>query len=171
MKRVLVAGLVLACLAWAAPVFKRSSLAGVEKDFRRSLDKAQMDVLAAPRGVYLEGYGAVFMTDVNLVFTPSTSPFRLTIDDETIASIHKQKMAKVPVLRESMRQILLESGSALETVPLNEQVVLVVTFLNEQWETTAGLPSQITMQARRSNLIDAKLGKVNAENVIRVKEL
>jgi hypothetical protein len=170
-KRILLIGLVLACVAWTAPVLKRSSLAGVEQQFRSSLDKSQMEILAAPRGVYLEGYGAVFMTDINLVYTPSINPFRLTIDDQTIASIHKRKMAQVPVLRESMRQILLESGSALESVPLNEQVVLVVTFLNEQWEVTAGLPSQITMQARRSSLIEAKLGKLNAENVIRVKEL
>ncbi|MCU1259281.1 MAG: hypothetical protein JWO80_2166, partial [Bryobacterales bacterium] len=27
------------------------------------------------------------------------------------------------------------------------------------------------MQARRSSLVDAKLGKMNAENIIRVKEL
>lgn len=171
MKRILLAGVLLACVALAAPVFKRSSLAGVEQQFRRSLERSQMEIVAFPRGAYLEGYGAVFMTDINLVYTPSTSPFRLTIDDATVAKIHKQKMAQVPVLRENMRQILLESGSALESVPLNEQVVLVVTFLNEQWEVTSGLPSQITMQARRSNLIDAKLGKLNAENIIRVKEL
>ncbi len=143
----------------------------MEQDFGRSLNKAQMEMLAAPRGVYLQGYGAVFMTDVNLVYTPSINPFRLTIEPEVIDRIHRQKMAQVPVLRENMRQILLESGSALETVPLDEQVVLVVTFANEKWEVTAGLPSQITMQARRSNLIQAKMGKVNAENVIRVKEL
>src|SRR5450432_3763733 len=114
-----------------------------------------MEIVAFPRGVYLEGYGAVFVTDINLVFTPSINPFRLTIDDETIAKIHQQKMAQVPVLREHMRQVLLESGGALESVPLNEQVVLVVTFLNERWEVTTGLPSQITMQGRRSSLIDA----------------
>ncbi len=46
-------------------------------------------------------------------------------------------MAQMPVLREDMRQVLLESGSSLETVPLNELVVLVVTFGNESWEVTS----------------------------------
>lgn len=162
---------VLACIAWAAPVVNRGSLAPLEQALGRSLNKSEMEILAAPRGVYLEGYGAVFMTDVNLVFTPSINPFRLTIDQDVVASIHRRKMAQVPVLRENMRQVLLESGSALETVPMNEQIVLVVTFANEKWEVTTGLPSQITMQARRSSLVDAKLGKMNAENIIRVKEL
>lgn len=170
MKRAFLILVGTACILWAAPSVKRGTLAGLEQNLRRSLEKSQMEILAVPRGVYLQGYGAVFMTDVNLVYTPSINPFRLTIEEKEIANIHKRKMAQMPVLREDLRQVLLESGSALETVPMNEQVVLVVTFANEQWEVTAGLPSQLTMQARRSNLLDAKLGKVNAENVIRVKE-
>ncbi len=172
MKRTILLALSAAVVvAWAAPMLKRGSLASLENNFRDSLVTAQMEILAGPRGVYLEGYGAVFVTDINLVYTPSINPFRLKIEEPTITDIHVRKMARVPILRENMRRLLVQSGSALESVPLDEQVVLVVTFLNEQWEVTSGLPTQITMQARRSNLVQAKLGKMNVENIIRVKEL
>ncbi len=85
MKRALLAFAAVGCVVWAAPVVKRGTLASVEQNFRRSLMKSEVEILAAPRGVYLEGYGAVFMTDVNLVYTPSLNPFRLTIDEEEVA--------------------------------------------------------------------------------------
>ncbi len=167
----ILATIAVACAAWAAPSVRRGALAAMENSFQRTLQASEIEILALPRGVYLEGYGAVFTADVNLVYTQSISPFRLTIGKEEVAAAYQRKLAKMPVLRAAMRQLLVDSGSALESVPQQEQIVVVVTLGNENWETTGGLPSQVYMQGQRSKLMEAKLGKVPAENVIKVQEL
>ena len=161
----------LASVLWAVPVVRRTSLASLETVFERTLRSAGMEILALPRGVYLEGYGAVFTADVNLMYTPVISPFRLTIEKPEIATIYQKKIALLPVLRDRMQVVLLEAGSMLVTVPMQEQITLVVTLGNEQWETTGSLPSQIYMQGQRAKLVDAKLGKVQISTVIKVQEL
>ncbi len=171
MKRTLVAGVAVACLAWAAPAVKREALVSMEKSLGRGLEGAQMEILGLPRGIYLQGYGAVFTADVNLTYTPSINPFHLTISKEEIASIHQRKLAQMPHLRTIMKQCLLESGASLDSVPLNEQVVIGVTLGHDTWERTTGLPSQIIMKAVRSALLNAKIGKVPPDSVIQTEEL
>jgi len=173
MKRLAIVFLALATAAalWAAPSVRRGALASFENAFATKLENSGIEILALPRGVYLEGYGAVFSTDVMLTFTPTINPFRLTIDKDVIAAIYHKKLTQMPVLRAKMQEILVDSGSALNTVPTQEQVVLVVTLGNEKWETTGSLPSQIYMQAQRAKLIQAKLGKVKPETIVKVQEL
>src|SRR3954468_20196933 len=38
-----------------------------------------VDLLGATRGVYLDGYGLVFTTEMGLILTPSINPFNPTI--------------------------------------------------------------------------------------------
>lgn len=170
MKRLLALA-ALATALWALPTVRRSSLASLENTFTNTLHAANMEILALPRGVYLEGYGAVFTADVNLTFTPSINPFQLAIEKPVIERIYQKKLSQLPILRAGMQQILLDAGSVLDTVPVQEQIVLVVTLGNETWETTGKLPSQIYMQAQRAKLIDAKAGKVKIETVIKAQEL
>lgn len=161
----------VAATVWAVPVVRRSSLATLENAFTAALQKSQMEVLALPRGVYLEGYGAVFTADVNLTYTPVISPFNLTIGKEQIENVYQTKLNQMPVLRARMLEILVDAGSVLDTVPPQEQIVLVVTLGNEKWEITGGLPSQIYMQAQRTRLLQAKAGKVDAKTIVKVQEL
>ncbi len=170
MKR-LIALAAAATALWALPTVRRSSLASLESNFLKTLTAANMEILALPRGVYLEGYGAVFTADVNLTPTPSINPFQLTIGKPVIERIYQKKLAQLPILLAGMQQILLDAGSVLNTVPAQEQIVLVVTLGNETWETTGKLPSQVYMQAQRAKLMDAKAGKVKIETVIKVQEL
>ena len=156
---------------WAAPAVRRGALASLENTFERTLRNANMEILGLPRGVYLEGYGAVFTADVNLTYTPTINPFRLTIGKEEIDRIYQKKQDQLLVLRASMQQILVNAGSTLDTVPVQEQIVLVVTLGNEKWEITGALPSQVYMQAQRSKLIDAKLGKIDPKTIVKVQEL
>jgi len=116
MKRLLILAS-LASVLWAVPVVRRTSLASLETFFERTLRGADMEILALPRGVYLEGYGAVFTADVNLTYVPTPNPFRLTIEKPEIDRIYQKKLALLPVLRDRMQQVLLEAGSTLVTVP------------------------------------------------------
>jgi hypothetical protein len=56
-------------------------------------------------------------------------------------------------LKKAMREMLVTSAAALDTLPPSSQVVLAVTLFYYSWEQRAGLPSQIVMRAPRSALL------------------
>ncbi len=160
-----------AATLFAIPTIRRGMLAPAEGAFRAILESSGIDVLTLPRGIYLEGYGAVFTADVNLTPTPVINPFRLEIGKQEVDRVYQKKLKQMPVLRADMQEFLVQTGSSLDTVPLTEQIVLVVTLLNDTWETTGGLPAQVYMQAQRAKLKEAKAGKVDPKTIVKVQEL
>jgi len=135
----------------------RAALAGVEKScdgrFMKAYATDSFDLLGATRGVYLEGYGAVFTAELDLIVSPSLSPFHPRFTKQEIARVHRLKLERLPVLKQSMRDLLVASASSLETLPPNEQIVLAVTLFHYSWEDSSGIPSQIVMQAERQKLL------------------
>lgn len=171
MKRAFAAALALAATLWAvAPAVKRDSLAAVEKNFKQKLEGMQSEILSAPSGLYIPDYGAVFTSEVILAYTPTLNPFHLTITPEEKKDVLKRKQERLPVLRQNLRQLLLDSSATLDNLPANEQIVMSVTSFNYNWELTDGLPSQIQVRGMRSALLEAKAGKVPVDSVIRVQE-
>jgi len=158
---------VLAALLPAIPQEKpkasREALAAVERscDSQLSqLDKSDpIDLLGNTRGVYLDGYGVVFTTEVSLIVTPGITPFRTRISKEETDSVHRRKLAKLPALKRLMREMLVSSAASLDFVPANQQVVMGVTLFYYSWEDKTGLPGQILLRASRSSLLDYRLGK------------
>jgi hypothetical protein len=157
-------GLVALLLALAAPgaqppktAISRAILAPLESGFDGRMSTPGQadpyDLLGNTRGVYLEGYGVVFSTEVNLIVAPAITPFRPTISKEVVEAVHRRKMAKLDVLKKAMREMLTSSAAALDTLPPSSQVVLAVTLFYYSWEQRAGLPSQIVMRAPRSALL------------------
>ena len=59
----------------------------------------------------------------------------------------------LPVLRSAMREMLVSAAGVMDPVPANEKLVLSVSLLNLPHEDTAGIPSQIVMQAQRKTLL------------------
>lgn len=135
----------------------RAMLAGVEKSFDGRLLRANtpdsFDLLGTTRGVYLDGYGAVFSAELNLIVTPNLSPFHPAFTKLEISRIHTRKVQRLPMLKQSMREMLVSSASALENLPPNEQIVLAVSLFHYSWEDSSGIPSQIVMQAERQKLL------------------
>jgi hypothetical protein len=150
------------------PRVTRAALAGIEKNFDGRFSRAvdSFDLLGATRGVYLEGYGAVFSTELNLILSPNLSPFHQSFTKLEIARIHDRKVQRLPLLRQQMREMLLASAVSLENLPPNEQVVLAVSLFHYSWEDYTGLPSQIVMQAERQKL----LSNATRETAIRTVE-
>src|SRR5207237_7315858 len=69
---------------------KRGALAAMEKSFDARLQQMvtePFDLLGNTRGLYLEGYGAVFTAEVNLIISPMLSPFRPPFSNEEIAKV------------------------------------------------------------------------------------
>jgi hypothetical protein len=170
--RSVLAGLsvVVAGLALAAPLVKRDMVAPLEAGFKDRLVSRQMEILALPRALYVEGVGVVLTADVSLTYAPMINPFQLTIPKEVQEKNHETRLRQLPVLLEEMRQTLLNASVSLDTMPLTEKIILGVTIGHQSWENTAGLPSQIVMQGERGRLMDAKLGKSPPDTAIRVQE-
>src|SRR5579871_1729890 len=126
----------------AHPRVTRAALSGVEKacDGRLAYSADAFDLLGPTRGVYLEGYGAVFSTELNLIVSPNLSPFHQSFSKIETTRIHDRKVERLAVLKQKMREIMIASASSLETMPASEQVVFAVTLFHYSWEDYSGLP-------------------------------
>ena len=155
----------------------RAELAAVEDSLFNKLRRfdinAPIDVLGLPRGIYLEGYGAVFTAEINILQTAGLSPFRPQVTPEEVARVKAAKQKRLPEVRALMRQMLLDSAASLDRVPMNEQVVLGFVLVNHSWEDRKGLPQMITMQAPRQALVNVATRRAGPETLnaaLRVRE-
>lgn len=150
------------------PHVTRNALAGVERDCDGRLASATeaFDLLGPTRGVYLEGYGAVFSSELNLIISPNLSPFRPVFGKAEIARIRDRKLQRLQALKQKMREMMIAAAASLENLPPSEQVVLAVSLFHYSWEDYSGLPNQIVMQAERQKL----LSNATRETAIRTVE-
>ena len=160
------AALAMACICLTGaerPRVNRATLAAVEKNFDRRLEKdvveSPFQLLGMTRGVYLEGYGAVFTAEVNLASGPTVSPFRPSLSKEEIDRLRQRKLERIPVLKRAMREMLVASSGSLDTVPAEERLVIGVSLFYFSWENASALPSQIVMQAPRRTLVEFQTGR------------
>lgn len=169
MKAILI-GISFTIALLAAPMVKRELLTGLEKGFVQGLTAGQMRILGYPSAIYIDGYGVVFTSDVNLSYSPIADPFQQTFTPEMTARTKAKELLQIPILRNEMRQLLLRSSVTLDTLSPNEQIVIGVKISFQSWQDKSGFPQQIVMQGQKSKLMDAKMGRANAESVIRVQE-
>jgi hypothetical protein len=130
------------------------SIIGMEREFdsRLSLlgaDREPIEALGLTRGLYLDGYGIVFTTELGLVALPTIGSFRTSISDAMKSKIHSTKVTRLPALRETIRKMMGSIATDLGQIPENQQVVIAVRLAYAPWENTAGLPVQIIGKADR----------------------
>lgn len=107
------------------------------------------------RGLYLEGYGAVFTVDVNPVLS-TTSMMHPTVSKEEVVRAHKSRLERVAQLKRVMPQAVVDAAASLDPVPDDDQITLVVYLACHSWEDVSGTPAQLTFQGRKRALLDAK---------------
>ena len=183
MRRAAVCGATLALAAVTlvlaqSPRVGRPALRAMEQSFDKRIltasSDAPFDLLGTTRGVYLEGYGSVFTTELNLLITTNLSPFQLTIPKEYVTRVHAQKVRRLPLLKRSMQEAMLAAASSLDNVRPQEKIVFGVSIFYYKWEDTSGLPGQIVMHAERQKLLDVQVGRTPRAalvSTIRVQEL
>ncbi len=161
----------------AVPRVSREALHGMELSVDKHIQTLSVDapfeLLGNTRGLYLEGYGAVFTTEVNLAQSMSISPFQPTMPKPYVDKLRLRKLERVPVLKKCMQDEMVAIAASLDTVPANEQIVLSAMLFYHPWEDKAGLPAQIVMQAERQKLLDVQLGRASRaslDSAIRVQE-
>jgi len=111
-------------------------------------------VLGTTHGVYLDGYGAVFTAEINLVSAP-VSPFIPTPSKEMIAQHRQKKLDRIPQLEAAMRDLLVQTAASMDTLSDTDHVVLAVSLVSYPWEPS-GLPSQIVVQGQKGALLAAR---------------
>ncbi|MGH9558793.1 MAG: hypothetical protein ACRD30_06085 [Bryobacteraceae bacterium] len=153
----------------------RGSIAAMEKSidsrFTKLWDDNPFVLVGGPtRGIYLEGYGAVFMSEVNLATGP-TMIFRPSNVTREERDRHRQKkLQRLPQLRAALEQALADSAASLDTVPSGEQIVISVLLTKYPWEDVTGLPSQIMMQGQKGQLLAARRSGEPLETAIHETE-
>jgi len=140
----------------------RATFDSLERRFDGAFDKVgqpeqPIDLLGNTRGVYLDGYGAVFTTEMSLVATLGPSPFLTSIPKDLVVKTHQRKVERLPILRKTLRELMKAAGQTLDQLPANQQIVMVVRLDYRPWEDTTGLPGQILMRTDRKS---AMLGEI-----------
>jgi hypothetical protein len=167
--------LILVSAAYAAageaPRVDRTQMEKVEKSLEATLLRFTTDnshtLIGLPRGVYLEGVGAVLTAEVILVNAPVNIMHPLPTKEE-IVQMRKKKLERVPILKKVLRDALASAAATLDTIPPDEQVVIAVIVPRFTFEDTAGIPVQVTVQATKRKLLESKGAALDA--LIRVTE-
>jgi hypothetical protein len=176
--RILTVTLLAACSLWAQnPRPSRQEIAAMEKALDQRLARFDLErpieVLGLTRGLYLDGFGAVFTAEVNLLPAVGVSPFRPSLSKEDIARLREQKLQRLPKIRALMQDLLVSAAQSLDRVPSGEQVVLGLMLWSHPWEDTSGLPRLIQMQAQRGALLQVALERQPRSalvQIVRVRE-
>ena len=130
--------------------------------FERLFPDNPFMLLGNSRGVYLDGYGAVFSAEVNLV-AAAGGPFRGKVTHDEALRHREEKLKRVPVLRTAIKQALIGAAQSLDTVPLDERVVLAVSLFRYSWEEMNGVPQQIVVVAQRRMLVQMQTANASPD--------
>ena len=153
------------------PGIARQTFEEMEKSFDSQLATTggahPISILGRTRGVYLDEYGVVFTTEVELIATPTINPFRKDISPELKTEVHRQKLENLPLLRKAMREMVKTTamtfgaaGFKMNILKPTSQVVLAVRISYLPYENTTGLPGQIIM---KTDLNGAKTDDIKTE--------
>jgi hypothetical protein len=119
--------------------------------------EAPVDHLLPAHGVYVEGYGVVLITDVNLVALPSLFGFAGGVTDKDKMQIHDSKVKRFPAVRELFVRVVVDVAGGLDRLPPEESVLLRVNFYNFDFEKKNDLPKRLTISGRKKDLAQAVL--------------
>jgi len=118
-------------------------------------------IIRLTRGLYLDGYGAVFTVDVSPVLS-TTSMMHPTVTKDEVVKAHKVRGERIAQLKQAMRLAVADAAASLDPVPADDQVTLVVYLASHDWEDVSGMPGQMTFRGKKKVLLDAKHAGVAA---------
>jgi hypothetical protein len=169
--------LALAIFATTAPPrVTRTVLSNLEREIDGKVGTVDPSGLGTPlgptRGVYLEGYGAVFTAEVELLSAAAPNPFsgreQTSADKQRVKA---EKRYRIDVLKQKMRQTLVAAATPLDSVPLDEKIALAITIPYFRWESTEGMPRQILIAASKRALLQSAKGDAKAlDAALKVQE-
>ena len=172
-KSLLLFAVAVLCFGATESRVPRKALASVEgslNDTFRTVTTDPYDLLGTARGTYLEGYGALFTVELQLVYLTPPMPFRGAYTPQELTTMHDRKMKKVPVMKETMRGLLASASNALDGMPPTEQVSMEAILWHYSWEDSRGIPQRIFMSAEKGKLLQAQADHTDLSKVIQERE-
>jgi hypothetical protein len=88
----------------------------------------------------------------------NVSPMHPTLTKEELAQMRQKQIDRVPQLTKELKKALVDSAATLDPLAPTDNLVISVILDHYSWEDKASLPSQITLQAQKSKLLDVKRG-------------
>jgi hypothetical protein len=171
--------LLLAAAIWTpaadSPRVGPAALVTAEKSLddriARRWDDNPLALLGSTRGIYLEGYGAVFTAEVNMVIGGGATLMH-PILNKTDKDMHRKKKAdRLPQLKTLMKQALVATAASLDPVPADDQIVIAIYLSRYPWEDPGSFPSMLTAQSSKKKLLEIqRAGGAALEQAITVKE-
>ena len=160
MKPLILIAFATLCFAASEPVVSFSSLKAVEgtiNDKLKSNVTDPYDLLGTARGTYLQGYGAVFTVELDLVVGTSfyATPFRPALSEQEKKAMRDRKERKLEVLKETMRELMTSASGSLPGLPPQEHLVMEAFLFNYSWENIKGLPHRVVLTAQNGKLQEA----------------
>lgn len=153
-----------------APV-DRVRLRGQIEQFQAAIENAlsqgvRSTVLSAPRGAYLEGYGAVFSTEASLYRIRPITPFsRKPYSRQELEQAHQAALERVDRLKENLRQAVAEHGSLLEQLQPSHTLAVIVHLYNGVADPGRPYPSQLIFEASAGSVDDYRQGRITMDEL------
>jgi len=141
------------------PKVNRAMIEGMQRSLDNKLSglwpQDPAEVLGLSQGTYIQGYGAIFLGEVNLAPAAGITPFHPSVSADEVRRTHEKKVQRMAAIRTAMRSMLMDSARSLDSVPPDEQVAVGLSLFYWKWENRDGLPAQIVMHAPRKVLLQS----------------
>lgn len=135
------------------PAVSLMSTSEVEKQLDKKISTVggnqPVMLLGNARALYIDGFGVVVTQEISLVQTPYPNPFRPPITPQETTQTHQRKLDRLPLARQTIREMWTMAAMKLSSLPDNEQIVIAERLLYQSWEDTKGLPGVILVRATR----------------------
>ena len=136
----------------------------IENALRQDVRSA---VLSAPRGAYLEGYGAVFSTEASLYRIRPITPFSSRpYSRQELDQAYQAALDRVERLKVELRQTVAEHGSLLGQLKPDHTLAVIVHLYNGVGDPRRPFPSQLIFKARAGSVSDYRQGKITMEELV-----
>jgi hypothetical protein len=169
MKTILLFTVAVLCFGATESRVPRKAMAAVESSMNkgfRQVTNDPYDLLGTARGSYLDGYGAVFTIELQLVYITPPSPFQPAYTPVELAALKERKLKKLPALKDTMRSLMAAAGNTLDNMPGNEHIAMEAIIWRYSWEDSRGVPQRVLMTAEKGKLLQAAADHANLAGVI-----
>ena len=159
--------------AFPAPVpVDQVQLRGQIEQFQAVIEKAlrqdfHSTVLSAPKGAYLEGYGAVFSTEASLYRIRPITPFSSSpYSGQELDKAYQAALDRLERLKVDLRQAVAEHSSLLEQLKPSHTLAVIVHLYNGVAEPGRPYPSQLIFKASARSVSDYRHGKITMDDLV-----
>lgn len=135
----------------------------IENALRRDV---RSTVLSAPRGAYLEDYGAVFSTEASLYRIRPLTPFSSSpYSPQELDQAYQAALERVERLKQDLRQAVAEHGSLLGQLKPSHTLAVIVHLYNGVADPGRPYPSQLIVKAGAGSVTDYREGRITMEEL------